>query len=190
MAKEVFKIAQISDVHVGDVRFEEAYLNAAITEINAWEPDFLVIAGDLTTNGYREEYQAAKEHFNKLTCERRVVIPGNHDGRNVGYLFFDEIFGERFADFEFASGTDGYEKIRVVAVDSSKPDLNDGEIGRDNYRYVREGFEGEECFKIFILHHHLISIPGTGRERNIVWDAGDVLEEAQEVQGRPDPQRP
>ena len=31
-------------------------------------------------------------------------------------------------------------------------------------------------FKIFLLHHHLLPIPGTGRERNIVNDAGDVLE--------------
>jgi 3',5'-cyclic AMP phosphodiesterase CpdA len=30
--------------------------------------------------------------------------------------------------------------------------------------------------KIFVLHHHLLPIPGTGRERNIVNDAGDVLE--------------
>ena len=27
-----------------------------------------------------------------------------------------------------------------------------------------------------MLHHHLLPIPGTGRERNIVNDAGDVLE--------------
>ena len=25
------------------------------------------------------------------------------------------------------------------------------------------------------MHHHLVAIPGTGRERNIVLDAGDVL---------------
>ena len=27
-----------------------------------------------------------------------------------------------------------------------------------------------------MLHHHLLPIPGTGRERNVVNDAGDVLE--------------
>ena len=26
-----------------------------------------------------------------------------------------------------------------------------------------------------MLHHHLVPVPGTGRERNTVWDAGDVL---------------
>jgi 3',5'-cyclic-AMP phosphodiesterase len=31
-------------------------------------------------------------------------------------------------------------------------------------------------FKVFAIHHHLIPVPGTGRERNIVYDAGDLLE--------------
>ena len=29
---------------------------------------------------------------------------------------------------------------------------------------------------MFVLHHHLLPIPGTGRERNVVHDAGDTLE--------------
>ena len=29
---------------------------------------------------------------------------------------------------------------------------------------------------MFVLHHHLLPIPGTGRERNVVYDAGDTLE--------------
>jgi len=29
--------------------------------------------------------------------------------------------------------------------------------------------------KIVAVHHHLIPIPGTGRERNVVHDAGDLL---------------
>ena len=30
--------------------------------------------------------------------------------------------------------------------------------------------------RIFVLHHHLLPVPGTGRERNIVYDAGDAIE--------------
>ena len=29
---------------------------------------------------------------------------------------------------------------------------------------------------MFVLHHHLLPVPGTGRERNIVYDAGDAIE--------------
>ena len=27
-----------------------------------------------------------------------------------------------------------------------------------------------------MLHHHLLPVPGTGRERNVVYDAGDAIE--------------
>jgi len=30
--------------------------------------------------------------------------------------------------------------------------------------------------KVFVLHHHLMPVPGTGRERSVVSDAGDLLE--------------
>lgn len=29
--------------------------------------------------------------------------------------------------------------------------------------------------RVFVCHHHLVPVPGTGRERNQVLDAGDVL---------------
>jgi len=39
--------------------------------------------------------------------------------------------------------------------------------------------EGEPDFRIFVLHHHLLPVPGTGRERNVVYDAGDCIETLQ-----------
>jgi len=60
-------------------------------------------------------------------------------------------------------------------VDSSKPDIDEGEIGREHYSWIEEGFSGAADLRVFACHHHLMSIPGTGRERNQVLDAGDVL---------------
>ncbi len=74
------------------------------------------------------------------------------------------------------------EKVKVVAVDSNKADLDDGEVGAHNYDFIRRELAEEATFKIFILHHHLVHIPGTGRERNIVWDAGDVLQVLRELE--------
>jgi Icc protein len=99
-----------------------------------------------------------------------VVIPGNHDSRNVGYIHFERLFGERYSVLDF-------EDAVMVAVDSSEPDLDDGRVGREHYAFIHETFAGtEDKLKIFVIHHHLIPIPGTGRERNIIYDAGDVLE--------------
>jgi 3',5'-cyclic AMP phosphodiesterase CpdA len=66
-------------------------------------------------------------------------------------------------------------KLALVAVDSSKPDLDEGEIGREHYGWIEEGLAGDADLRVFVCHHHLMPIPGTGRERNQVLDAGGVL---------------
>ena len=67
--------------------------------------------------------------------------------------------------------------VTVVAVDSTEPDLDHGVIGRGRYGWIEERFASQDAFlRIFVLHHHLLPVPGTGRERNVVHDAGDTLE--------------
>jgi Icc protein len=99
-------------------------------------------------------------------------VPGNHDARNVGYLRFEDTFGAR--DARLRLSLDGHD-IALVAVDSSKPDIDEGEIGREHYGWIQEGFVEPSDLRVFVCHHHLLPIPGTGRERNQVLDAGDVL---------------
>ena len=59
------------------------------------QPDVVVVSGDLTGDGFRGEYELAREYLDQIDCERMIVIPGNHDSRNVGYVHFEELFGER-----------------------------------------------------------------------------------------------
>jgi 3',5'-cyclic AMP phosphodiesterase CpdA len=66
--------------------------------------------------------------------------------------------------------------VTIVAEDSSEPDLDHGQIGRNRYPSIEDAFAHPADLRIFVLHHHLLPIPGTGRERNIVYDAGDLLE--------------
>jgi 3',5'-cyclic AMP phosphodiesterase CpdA len=179
MGIELFRMAQISDLHCGDSRFEEGLMLSAIQEINEAEPNVVVVCGDLTTAGYLDEFEKAKNYLDMLRCPIKIIVAGNHDHRNLGYLHFENIFGTRYKTYDLQFGMpsqDGFdERIKFVSVDSCKPDLNDGEIGREHYDWLKEEFAVENTFKVFVLHHHLVSVPGTGRERNIVWDAGDVL---------------
>jgi 3',5'-cyclic AMP phosphodiesterase CpdA len=165
-------IAQLSDVHVGGGRYREELLRTAIEEINAAEPDLVVVAGDLTDEGYPDQYPLARQELDALACEKVVRVPGNHDARNVGYLHYEDTFGAR--DSRERLDCDGLE-VALVAVDSSKPDLDEGEIGREHYPWVEEGFAGDAGLRVFVCHPHLVPVPGTGRERNQVLDAGDVL---------------
>jgi 3',5'-cyclic-AMP phosphodiesterase len=165
-------IAQISDVHVGGARHSDELLRTAIDEINEAEPDVVVVAGDVTDDGYPDQYPLAKRELEAIACEHVVLVPGNHDARNVGYVLFEDTFGTR--DTRLRLRCAGLE-VALVAVDSSKPDLDEGEIGREHYGWIEEGFSGDADVRIFVCHHHLMPVPGTGRERNQVLDAGDVI---------------
>jgi 3',5'-cyclic AMP phosphodiesterase CpdA len=170
----MFRIAHISDLHCGSPHFVPNLLERAIMEVNELEPDAVVCSGDLTTFGFRPEYAEAAGYLERLDCPTKVVIPGNHDSRNVGWVHFEDYFGERNSAVHLNG-------VSIVAVDSSEPDLDNGSIGRGRYRWIVEQFAEPGDFKIFVLHHHLLPVPGTGRERNVVHDAGDALEVLQQV---------
>ncbi|HET7567089.1 MAG TPA: metallophosphoesterase [Gaiellaceae bacterium] len=170
-----FRIVQLSDLHCGQQFFLPHLLERAIAETNELEPDVVVISGDLTSHGFKDEYALAREYLNGIACEHMVVIPGNHDSRNVGYVHFEDMFGERNSVLR----CDG---VTIVAVDSTEPDLDNGQIGRGRYAWIEEQFAEPADLRVFVLHHHLLPIPGTGRERNIVNDAGDTLEALQRAE--------
>jgi Icc protein len=163
-------IAHLSDLHMGSQYFVPNLLDRALVEVNDLAPDVVVVTGDLTNMGYRQEFREAREYLDRLDCPDVLVVPGNHDSRNVGYAHFERLFASR----ENVIRKNG---VTLVGVDSTEPDLDYGRIGRHRYPWMREAFtQYPDDFRIFLLHHHLLPIPGTGRERNIVNDAGDVLE--------------
>jgi len=163
------RIAQISDTHINGIEFVPQWAENVVRLLNEINPDILIVTGDLTNNGYLFEYEAVQKFLGKIKVENKIVVPGNHDARNEGYKLFEEFFTTRFPKYE-----DDF--IVILGLDSSEPDLDDGHIGRENYELIRDTFSGEEDkVKIMALHHHLLPVPGTGRERNIPVDAGDVL---------------
>ena len=173
------RIAQFSDIHCGDPSFRPELMRQMIDEINRMRPDVVIIAGDLTAAGYVWEFEDAAKWIGELEPPT-LIIPGNHDSKNVGYIHFQRYFGERFSKYRQAFEPARAERLMatgftVVGVDSSEPDLADGQVGRERYPWIQEQFDEPDDIKIFALHHHLVSIPGTGRERNIITDAGDVL---------------
>jgi 3',5'-cyclic-AMP phosphodiesterase len=162
-------IAHISDLHCGSRYHIPSLATRVIDEVNALEPQVVVVTGDLTDMGYRAEFRQAHRMLERLTCENVFVLIGNHDARNVGEVHFEEFFGSRRRELELPD-------MRLIGLDSSEPDLDSGRIGRETYRYINERFSIDpEEFSVVAMHHHLVAVPGTGRERNTVYDAGDLL---------------
>lgn len=163
-----FVIAHISDLHCGSRYHIPSLATRVIDELNELEPDVVVVTGDLTDMGYRQEFKQAQRLLDRLDCPNRLVMMGNHDSRNVGDEHFTEFFGARNRELR-AGG------IHLLGLDSSAPDLDSGRVGRERHRWIEERFSAPDEFKVVCMHHHLVPVPGTGRERNIVFDAGDLL---------------
>jgi 3',5'-cyclic AMP phosphodiesterase CpdA len=162
-------MAHISDLHAGSPYFVPSLLDRVVIEINELDPDVVLCTGDLTEMGFRQDYLTAQAYLARISCPHKVVVPGNHDARNVGYVHFEELIGPRSTVLRF-------EDVTIIGLDSSEPDLDNGLIGRARYPWLQEQYSREAGFRVFMLHHHLLPVPGTGRERNIVYDAGDLLE--------------
>ncbi len=166
--REEVVIVHLSDIHVSSPHFSMKLKENVVEEVNRSKPDLMIITGDLTDNGYRHEYKEAIEFLEQFKVEKRLIIPGNHDSRNAGYMLFEELFGTRYPSIELGP-------VKFVGVDSTEPDLDDGHVGRLAYKIVEQELSSFNGVRAVALHHHLIPVPGTGRERNIPSDAGDFL---------------
>lgn len=164
-----FVIAHISDLHCGSIHFMPSLANRVVNEINELEPDVVAVTGDLTAAGFHQEFKKARNLINQIECARVMVLPGNHDARNVGETHFREYFGELNSELCCEGG------VRILGIDSTEPDLDSGRVGRGMYQWVEERCMDPDEYKVVCLHHHLVPVPGTGRERNIAYDAGDFL---------------
>jgi 3',5'-cyclic AMP phosphodiesterase CpdA len=160
------RVAHISDLHVSSKYFVPEWMDTVICGINEGEVDLVIVTGDLTMDGHLHEFELALDHINQIKAET-LLVPGNHDAMNGGYEIFEELFGSRKPTFS-------NECVSIVGMDSSEPDIHDGTIGRHNYSIIRERLMVDKV-TILALHHHVIPVPKTGREWNILTDAGDVL---------------
>ena len=131
----------------------------------------VILTGDITEHGYYKEFEQAKRYLEMIEPPL-FVVPGNHDSRNLGYQTFEELFGER----SWKLTMDG--NFTVIGLDSSSPDESRGHIGHPQHLWLEHQLDEcviKEQFSVVALHHHVVPIPQTGRERNVLSDAGDVL---------------
>lgn len=164
-------IAHISDLHISKSDFDENIFIQAVTEINQLQPDMIILTGDITDDGYYREFEQATRYLEMFEAPL-FAVPGNHDARNLGYQTFEELVGER--SWKLTMG----DNFTVIGLDSSTPDENRGHIGHPQHLWLEHQLDEcvvNENFVVVALHHHVVSIPNTGRERNVLSDAGDIL---------------
>jgi 3',5'-cyclic AMP phosphodiesterase CpdA len=163
------RIAHISDIHCNfGSDFNEKMFDKAAKMVNNIDADVVFISGDLTTEGLLTEYKLAKEKLKQING-KHVIVPGNHDERNLGFKLFPEFFGE-------SSFIHAYNKLNFIGLSSSEPDKDNGRLGRRRHKFIQEGIKKNDKLNIIGFHHHLIPVPNSGRETNIIDDAGETLD--------------
>ena len=97
-AADAFRFAWLSDTHVGSANAAED-LRAAVRDLNALPGvQFVVLSGDITEYGSREQLTLVKDILADLQVPYHL-IPGNHDTKwsESGATDFPRVFGaDRF----------------------------------------------------------------------------------------------
>ena len=162
------EIVQLSDIHVGS-QFREDVFETVIKEVNSLQPDSVIITGDLTNEGLKEQYEKCKALISKINVDNIIAISGNHDYRNTGYLHFKKYF-------PFQTINELSDDVILVTLGTARPDRDDGEVGyRQTLWLERTMKKFQDKTTILAMHHHLIGIPDTGADKLTIIDAGDVL---------------
>ena len=164
------KIAHISDTHITyGSAFNRTAFDIAVEKINRSDVDLVIHTGDVTDQGLRDEYEYAAFLLKQIE-KPLIVVPGNHDVRNVGYELFDRFFGQFFREVEIGG-------ISFIPIDTTVPDAGDGELDFYEMKKLKEKLlEKRATLKVVVGHHHLLPLPFTGKERNVISNGGDLIE--------------
>ena len=100
-------------------QYSEEMTDALLAEAARKRPDALILSGDLTHNGERQNHLELAEKLRKLQEEGAtvLVIPGNHDIQNpIASAYFGE---ERQSAANLKSGEEFYEVYREFGYDDA-----------------------------------------------------------------------
>ena len=70
------RLAHISDLHFG--KTDQTLVLALEEELDQFNPDLIVVTGDLTQRARRQQFEQARNFLDSLPFAR-LVVPGNHD---------------------------------------------------------------------------------------------------------------
>jgi predicted phosphodiesterase len=174
---ELCRIATVSDLHIGirafgflstiverpwpEVMHAERCARAAIAEAAEWGASLLVVKGDVTQDGTREQWADAGRILGAAPMPT-VLIPGNHDlgpKRTVEPWVAAPDVGLRMV-----RGVESFdhEGLRVVLADSNRPSRHGGRVGHlldDLTDALAPDGPGGPPGALLAMHHQLQRTP-------------------------------
>lgn len=120
-----------------------------------WPPDLILLSGDLVHDGSDAGYR----RLNAAVCDLGVpvmALPGNHDdpdrlARHLHVLDQGVLRADRW---------------QVIALDSSVPDSDAGQLADSELRRLRDLLDqAPQSFSLITLHHHPVAIGSAWMDR-------------------------
>lgn len=157
------RIVHLSDLHFGLHRAELAHL--LLDRVNRARADLVVVTGDLTHRGRRDQYAEAAAFLSRIQAPL-IAVPGNHDVPlyNLAVRYLTPFAGYRRAMGPDLTPTRQVDRVRVLGMNSVDPFavqrgiIRDGEIGR-----VIGGLD-PLAMNVVALHHPLEHLAQVDKE--------------------------
>jgi len=165
------EIIQISDLHYGS-EFVREYFENIIEYIEEIRPDVVICTGDIVHKGRVKQFKAILPFIERIRAVSPfLAVPGNHDAKNSGLMYFEQIIGPRRSRMVLEE-----KDTLIVGLCSARDDMSEGMIGDEQLDFAGRCFDKNLENRIMALHHHLIPPPLSGQKFTTVRDAGEILE--------------
>jgi 3',5'-cyclic AMP phosphodiesterase CpdA len=173
-------LAHLSDLHVGRGDPADEALERMCRELLRRRVDHVVVTGDVTHRGRRNEWDRFRTAFAALDAEARLtIVPGNHDRLN------DDVAASMMADQRVR--VEAREDLYLVCFDSTGPHnrsflASHGQLTGEDLEAIIEAFARapEGVLAVLLLHHHLLPLPHDNRAEMLAswlgWGSGGELE--------------
>ncbi len=123
-----------------------------VTDCCGREFDFVIVSGDICEYGELDDYLSARSKLEEYFDCPVHVCSGNHDNKDnlISAFGLEKTEGELFEVID-------EEEARIIMLDSSHPDYNDGFISERSCSLLKQALSQETGKPVFVVtHHHLI----------------------------------
>ena len=153
-------IAQISDTHIrdhlgmfGELVDTSETLKKAVQLLNSLEPqpDVVLVTGDLTDDGTKEQYSLLLEMLSSLNAPL-LPLPGNHDERSEFLNAFSSTLPDEIPENHCSYVIDNF-PVRLIALDTSLPGQHDALFSEDHELWLSTVLSQEKDKPTLIFTH-------------------------------------
>ena len=189
--------AVISDVHMTEENARADMLRFGLQDMQEFESplDALILSGDITDHGEREEWENVASAFADYTPAKNIILAqGNHDtwtgdddyalSREHFFEFNEKIAGREIDNVYYSTKVNGYTFIVL----GSEADHTSQTVSDEQVVWLAEEMEkaSQEGLPIFVINHWPINeshgLPETWGDDEPMPDDGGIGDKSSEVE--------